>query len=131
MQAAAKSYCHSLDEPGGRSGENKLLFSQAYFIFFQNLIQIWASVHELGHMTFCERCPRFGMTPYLAGRRRILNLDGAEFCARAVWLLTTISGKSLAKIVRSNEWTPRDSVTSDQRIAARIVESGNARASTG
>jgi len=121
MQAAAKSYCHSLDEPGGRSGENNLLFSQAYFIFFQNLIQIWASVHELGHMTFCERCPRFGMTPYLAGRRRILNLDGAEFCARAVWLLTTISGKSLAKIVRSNEWTLRDSVTSAQRTATRIV----------
>jgi hypothetical protein len=46
------------------------------------------------------------------------------------WLLTTISGRSRAEVVRSNEWAPRDSVTSDGRIATRIVESGKARAST-
>jgi hypothetical protein len=45
------------------------------------------------------------------------------------WLLTTISGKSLVKVVRSNEWVSQDYVTSDQRRAARIIEIGKARAS--
>jgi hypothetical protein len=45
------------------------------------------------------------------------------------WLLTAISGKSLAEVVRSNEWVLRDSIKSDTRTAAQIVESGKARAS--
>jgi hypothetical protein len=40
-------------------------------------------VRELGHVTFGKGAPRFGMTPYLAGRRRILNLGGFEFLAPA------------------------------------------------
>jgi len=44
-------------------------------------------------------------------------------------LLTTIAGKSLAKVVRSNEWVPQDAIKFDRRIAARIIESGKARAS--
>ena len=47
------------------------------------------------------------------------------------WLLTTTSGKSLAKVVRSNEWVSRDSVTSVIRTAARIVEIRKDRASAG
>ena len=63
--------------------------------------------------------------------RRISNLDGANPERSQWWLLTMISGRSRANVVRSNEWVLRDSVTSDQRTATQIVESGKARAGAG
>ena len=92
------------------------------YFFVEFIFQIGAGVHELGHMAFCVRCPPFRNDPISHCAARFIEFSMVLNSGRSQSLsLTTISGKSLAQVVRSNEWVSRDSVTSDGRISCSLL----------
>src|SRR6266849_9962326 len=80
-----------------RSERATYFFSQAVLFFLESNFQIGASVHELRHITFCERCPPFRDDPISRWAAKLIEIPIAPNSERsASWLLTMISGKSLA-----------------------------------
>jgi hypothetical protein len=92
-------------------------FSQTILFFFgfdPNL----SGCARAGPCDLLRKVPPVSRRPHRsAWPRCILSLDVSGFLALSALLLTMISGKSRAQVVRSDEWSPRDSIKFDQRIA--------------